>query len=146
MWLGRERYQIKMRSGDANLARRTPMIRKNLASKAIVTRSALVVASVLLTATLYTSSASAAAQSVSASAEFGAQHPLRVADAVTKPKTTKKMKKTGVPHKVQRGPGKTWLNPQPEPPKPSSKVGKGKTWLNPQPEPPRPDTHATQPR
>ena len=39
---------------------------------------------------------------------------------------------------VKKGQGKTWLNPQPEPPLPAHHGTVGKTWLNPQPEPPKP--------
>ena len=99
----------------------------------IAKRSAFAIAGLVRATTIDDAGASTSVESAGNSARFAAQ-PVRLAEAVV---TTgsKNVKKT----KVQ-GSGKTWLNPQPEPPMGLAKVDKGGTWLNPQPEPPRPVT------
>jgi hypothetical protein len=100
----------------------------------IARRSAFAVAGLVLGATMDVASASTSMESAGNSARLAVQS-VRLAEAVatTKSKNVKKTKKV-------RGSGKTWLNPQPEPPMGPAKVDKGGTWLNPQPEPPRPVT------
>ena len=99
-----------------------------------VKRSAFAMASLVLVATMDVASASAATGSAGASARFAPQQLVTLAETVALTKS-KNVKKSNL-----RRSGKTWLNPQPEPPMGPAKVNKGKTWLNPQPEPPRPDT------
>lgn len=117
------------------------MKREKFAQVTIAKRSAIAVAGFVLAGTLNVASASTSPGSASASAEYGSQQSIRLAEveAVTRPKN---VKKTNLPHKAQRRSGKTWLNPQPEPPMGPAKVEKGGTWLNPQPEPPRPETRS----
>ncbi|QWG12280.1 hypothetical protein KMZ29_21605 [Bradyrhizobium sediminis] len=110
------------------------MMREKFTSATIAKRSALAMAGLVLAATIDVASASISTGSAGDSARFGAQRLVRLAEAavVTNSKNVKKPK--------VRGSGKTWLNPQPEPPMGPAKVDKGGTWLNPQPEPPRPVT------
>ena len=105
----------------------------------VAKRSAFAAAGLVLAATINVAGASTSTGPAGASARVGPQQSVRLAEtvAVTKPKY---VKRTSRPHKAERGPGTTWLNPQPEPPMGPAKVNKGDTWLNPQPEPPRPVT------
>jgi hypothetical protein len=114
-------------------------MREKFTLATIAKQSAFAMAGLVLAATIDVASASTSTGSAGASARFGSQQPVRLAEtmAVTKPKY---VKKTSRPHKAERGPGTTWLNPQPEPPMGPAKINKGDTWLNPQPEPPRPVT------
>lgn len=109
-------------------------MRETFTLATIAKRSAFAMAGLVLVATIDVASASTATESAGYSARFGVQRSVRLAEAavVTKSKNVKKTK--------VRGSGKTWLNPQPEPPMGPAKVDKGGTWLNPQPEPPRPVT------
>lgn len=86
----------------------------------IARRSAFAMAGLVLAATMDVASASTSTGSTGNSARFAAQ-PARLAEAVVKTKS-KNVKKTKV-----RGSGKTWLNPQPEPPMGPAKVDKGGT-------------------
>jgi hypothetical protein len=115
------------------------MKRKTLTSTSIAKRSAFAIAGFVLVATLDVASASPSTGSAGASAWFGSQQLVRLAEmeVVTKPKHVKRTKR---PHRVERGPGTNWLNPQPDPPMSAKKPVQGGNWLNPQPEPPRPDT------
>lgn len=110
------------------------MKQKRFTRAIIAKRSAFAMAGLVLAATIDVASASTSTESAGYSARFGMQRPVRLAEAVvvTKPKNAKKAK--------PRGSGKTWLNPQPDPPMGPAKVDRGGTWLNPQPEPPRPVT------
>ena len=108
-------------------------MREKFTLATIAKRSAFAMAGLVLAATMDVASASTSIESAGNSARFAAQ-PVRLAEAVVTTKS-KNVKKTKV-----RGSGKTWLNPQPEPPMGPAKVDKGGTWLNPQPEPPRPVT------
>lgn len=112
------------------------MMREKLTPAIIAKRSAVAMAGLVLAATINIASASTSTGSSSASVRFAAQQSVRLAETMTVNKP-KHVKKTSRPHKAERGPGTTWLNPQPEPPMGPAKGG---TWLNPQPEPPRPDT------
>ena len=109
------------------------MMREKFTLATIAKRSAFAMAALVLAATMDVASASTSTESAGNSVRFAAQ-PVRLAEAAVAPKP-KNVKKTKV-----RGSGKTWLNPQPEPPMGPAKVDKGGTWLNPQPEPPRPVT------
>lgn len=104
-------------------------------------RLIVTVASLAIAATLDVASATPSMPSAGVSAKSELYQLVKFAEqtAATKPKN---VKRTSVPHKATRGPGTTWLNPQPEPPMAPSKVDHGGTWLNPQPEPPRPVTGA----
>lgn len=114
------------------------MIRRNLAPKDRAARSTLLIASLFAAASLTASAASPSMQMVTVRTEPASRQPAMFADAepVTKPTA---VKAASAPRKVKRASGKTWLNPQPEPPMSASKKTPGGTWLNPQPEPPRPD-------
>lgn len=109
------------------------MMRDKFTSAIIAKRSALAMAGLVLAATIGVASASTLTGSAGNSTWFSVQPSVRLAEAEVM--TKKNVKKTKV-----RGSGKTWLNPQPEPPMGPAKVDKGGTWLNPQPEPPRPVT------
>ena len=115
------------------------MMGENFTPSIIAKRSAVAMAALVLAATINVASASTSTGSSSASVRFAAQQPVRLAETMTVNKP-KHVKKTSRPHRAERGPGTTWLNPQPEPPMGPAKVNKGGTWLNPQPDPPRPDT------
>lgn len=110
------------------------MMREKFTSATIAKRSAFAMAGLVLAATIDVASASISTGSAGNSTWFSVQPSVRLAEAavVTKSKNVKKPK--------VRGSGKTWLNPQPEPPMGPAKVDKGGNWLNPQPEPPRPVT------
>ena len=115
-------------------------MREKLTLATIAKRSAFAMAGLVLAATMNVANASTSTESPGTSARPGPQQPVRLAEAVAVNKP-RYVKKTHVPHKARRGPGTTWLNPQPEPPMGPAKVHKGDTWLNPQPEPPGPVTH-----
>jgi hypothetical protein len=117
------------------------MKRKRCTPAYVAKRSILTIASLVIAATLNVASATPSTPSAGVSAKSELHQLVKLAEqtAVTKPKN---VKRTSVPHKATRGPGTTWLNPQPEPPMAPAKVGSGGTWLNPQPEPPRPVTGA----
>jgi hypothetical protein len=109
-------------------------MREKFTPAIIVKRSAFAMASLVLAATMDVASASTPTGSAGAPARFEPQQSVRLAEAVALTKS-KNVKKTNL-----RRSGKTWLNPQPEPPMGPAKINQGKTWLNPQPDPPRPDT------
>ncbi|MDP3075978.1 hypothetical protein [Bradyrhizobium sp.] len=110
------------------------MKQKRFALATIAKQSAFAMGGLVLAATISAAGVSTATESADVSTRFGAQKFVEVAEAVVvaKPKNAKKVKVGGS--------GKTWLNPQPDPPMGPAKVDKGGTWLNPQPEPPRPVT------
>jgi len=109
------------------------MMREKLTRATIAKRSAFAMAGLVLAATIDVASASTSTELAGYSARLGLQRSVRLAEAVVaKPKNAKKAKVGGS--------GKTWLNPQPDPPMGPAKVDRGGTWLNPQPEPPRPVT------
>jgi hypothetical protein len=110
--------------------------RKNSAPKAVATRTALV-ASLYVACTFAAFAVTPSTRSVAALTERESQQPATLADAVTVARPTLVRIASGA-HKAKRWSGKTWLNPQPEPPMAASKKKVGGTWLNPQPEPPRP--------
>lgn len=105
-------------------------MREKLIPAAIAKRSAVTMAGLILVATIDVAGANTSTGSDGASVRFGQQQSVMLAETVTVTKS-KYGKETS--HKIGHGSGKTWLNPQPEPPM-------GRTWLNPQPEPPRPVT------
>ena len=117
------------------------MIRRNLALKAVAERSTLLITSLFVAASFTASAASPSTQTVNVQTERASRQPAILTDAEPVTKLTA-VKAASVPRKVKRASGKTWLNPQPEPPMSASKKKTGGTWLNPQPEPPRPDTGA----
>lgn len=122
------------------------MMSKTPGSTASAKRSLLFVASLFIIATADVSGASQSAQSAGAPGEPGTNQSMMLAEAMPATKLAA-VKKTSAPHEAKRKSGKsksgkTWLNPQPEPPSPAKG---GKTWLNPQPEPPRPDTQTKSP-
>lgn len=107
-------------------------MREKFTLATIAKQSAFAMAGLVLAATINVAGASTSTGSADASARFGVQHSVRLAEVVA---VTKK----NPSHKALRRSGKNWLNPQPEPPMGAAKVNRGDTWLNPQPEPPRPN-------
>lgn len=112
---------------------------KKITRASITRRYAFAMAGLVLAATIDVAGANTSTGPASASTWVEPQQSVRLAEAVTVTKP-KYVRNTGRPHKAGRGPGTTWLNPQPEPPMGAAKINKGDTWLNPQPEPPRPVT------
>lgn len=105
--------------------------------------ASLAIAGIAVMAAFEIGNASISMPPAGTSARLALHQPVRLAEVTTnKPKH---VKRTTHPHKAGRGPGTTWLNPQPEPPMVSGKPGQGGNWLNPQPEPPRPVTQKQKP-